>query len=598
MRLMQSLNLWPALHARAIEAELRLSQSTHAAIVDTAPDAIITIGADGVIQRFNAAAERIFGYSAFEVIGDDVGILMPEPEHDSAQHQAFIARYLATGEGTLLRRSRELVARRRDGSTFPIWIGVGEATVGPTRLFTAIIRDISEQRRLADELTFQAQHDSLTGLVNRRQLLENIRLAQSRARREWDFVALLFIDIDRFKAVNDTLGHDAGDRLLVETARRLQRVSRPSDTVARIGGDEFAVLVEGLDSIVAITQFAERLLAAIGEPGPGDIPAVSASIGIAVWQAGPGSPIELLQHADFAMYRAKQHGKDRVQLYDDALQRWAATRREYERSLAHAVEQAELLLHFQPIVDIASGRVVGSEALVRWERPNLGLIRPNDFIPVAEESGLIVPIGRWVLAEACRAAASWQRRGLDIGVSVNVSPRELAEPDLADYVATVARESGLPSGSLTIEVTETAVLDDASQAIEMLLDLRALGVRVALDDFGTGYSSLTHVRQMPITSIKIDQSFVRDLGVVDSDRAIVAAIVGLARGLGLDVVAEGVGEPAQLELLRGLGARLAQGYLYSPPLPKDEFVEFALSTVVSASNSSRSPSRPATPSFW
>jgi predicted signal transduction protein with EAL and GGDEF domain len=358
----------------------------------------------------------------------------------------------------------------------------------------------------------------------------------------------------------------------MEAATRIRQVIREVDTLARIGGDEFVVLCEEVHSVHDVTDLAERILGVLEDEFDLDgVEAfVSTSIGIALW-SGVESPDDLLRNADTAMYRAKESGRARFELFDDAMQAWAAARLDFETSLRHAVGRGELRLHFQPIVELETGEIVDCEALVRWERPNVGLVGPVEFISVAEETGLIVPIGAWVLEEACREAARWQREwpARRIGVSVNLSSRQIARSDIVTTVREALAHSGLEPQRLSLEITESLLVEDTPGALDLLHELKALGVRLALDDFGTGYSSLTYLRRFPIDVIKIDQSFVRTIGTAEEDTTIVAAIIDLARALHIDVIAEGVSDLAHVAALLNLGARYAQGYHFARPVPPE-----------------------------
>ena len=438
--------------------------------------------------------------------------------------------------------------------------------------YQALAHHIRLRRQAEARLVHQAFHDALTGLPNRARFLDRLELALERGKRRGETVALLFVDLDRFKFVNDSLGHGAGDRLLVELGQRLRGCVRPTDTVARLGGDEFTLLLEGLPDGRAAERTASCIAAALDRPFPidGHETAVTASIGIAA--AGPGqtTPTNLLRDADVALYRAKEQGKARWTVFDQAMGAGMRERIALEVQLRRAVARGELRLAFQPLVELATGRIVGVEALVRWQHPLKGLIQPDAFIPLAEETGLILPIGRWVLEEACRQGRAWQERhqGAPI-VSVNLSACQFQQPDLVEDVAQALRASGLERGRLKLEITESAMMADPDAAIATLRRLKDLGVRIAIDDFGTGYSSLGRLRRFPVDLLKVDRAFVAGLGHEAEDAAIVRAVVGLARALGLGVVAEGVETGAQLAWLRELGCELGQGFYFGPPVPAE-----------------------------
>jgi diguanylate cyclase (GGDEF)-like protein/PAS domain S-box-containing protein len=425
------------------------------------------------------------------------------------------------------------------------------------------------ERHRSDEANRRAAlHDALTGLPNRTLALD--RIDQALRRRDAGTVAVLALDVDRFKLVNDSLGHAAGDELLIALATRVRDVLRPGDTVARFGGDEFIVVCDGVDGPQGAIAIAERLARAIAEPlllGSG-VHFVSASIGIAVGGRPDDTPESLLRDADAAMYRVKESGRGGYELFDEHLREQVLNRVRIEGKLRGALERDELRVQYQPIVDARSGRPVSVEALVRWQHPDRGLIPPSEFIPVAEETGLIAELGRWVLREACSQVAAWQREfGVPLGLAVNVSGRQLATPGFAAEVARIAERSGLIAGTLGLEITESVLIEEADAPMAALAQLRQHGLRLSLDDFGTGYSSLSYLKRFPLDGLKLDRSFIRGLGSGEEDRAIVEAVVTMARTLGLDVVAEGVETERQLAEVRALECPFAQGYLFARPLP-------------------------------
>ena len=436
-------------------------------------------------------------------------------------------------------------------------------------------RDLTERKRVEAALEHQALHDALTGLPNRLLFLDRLEQAIARASRDHATPAVMFLDLDRFKLVNDGLGHDAGDDLLVAVAERLRGALRPGDTVARFGGDEFVLLFEGLSEPESADVLARRILACFSQPFPvgGEQFQASASLGVALGD-GIKTAGELVRDADAAMYRAKALGRGRLQLFDAATQDEALSRVHTETALRDALARGELRLHFQPIVELAGCRPVGVEALLRWEHPTRGLLAPDAFIAVAEDSGLIVPIGAWVLAEACRRVRAWNElldEAHQLRLSVNLSARQLAEPELLATVRDTLLGAGIDPRhlELSLEITEALMLHDPEMAAQRLGELRALGVQFAIDDFGTGYSSLAYLRRFPVSVVKIDSPFVAGLGIDDHDEAIVSAIVRLAHTLGLRVVAEGVETQLQLAHLRAMGCDYAQGFLLGRPQPPD-----------------------------
>jgi diguanylate cyclase (GGDEF)-like protein len=422
---------------------------------------------------------------------------------------------------------------------------------------------LTDARRVEGAI-HQALHDPLTGLPNR--TLFRDRLEHALARRSRRPVAVLFIDLDSFKRINDTLGHGVGDRLLAAVGARLMACARRGDTFARLGGDEFAMLIEELNDPATPAAIAKRLLEALTEPfdvGKGELH-VSASIGIA---SGRGAPDTLLRNADLAMYKAKTRGRGRYELFDPALHAAVVERVAVEADLRRALDMAELELHYQPIVELETGRVVSFEALLRWPHPHRGMVPPGVFVPIAEETGLIQPIGRWVLEEACRQVTRWRAAGCEVSVSVNLSPAQLHDNGIVDFVAATLDATKLDPRALALELTETNLMEDVDAIGLRLADLKALGVSLAVDDFGTGYSSLLYVDRLPIDTLKIDKLFIDGLGVSEQEPTLAHAIINLGRSLGLRVVAEGVERPEQVARLVALGCRLGQGFHFHRPLP-------------------------------
>src|SRR4051794_28983536 len=419
-------------------------------------------------------------------------------------------------------------------------------------------------------LAHRVLHDPLTDLPNRTLFLDRLELALARLRRSQGSIAVLFIDLDNFKVVNDSLGHNAGDRLLVELAGRLRSAIRPSDTIARFGGDEFVVLCEDISDARDAVMVGQRIVESASDPFmlEGREMFASASVGVALALDPDSTPETLLRDADAAMYRAKERGRGRVEVFDEALRARIIERLDLENGLRRALQRDELRVYYQPQMSMSQGRMVAVEALVRWEHPERGLLEPAEFIPLAEETGIIVGIGAWVLREACKQVASWRANGAEIDVAVNVSARQLTQPDIVDTVRAALEETGLPADALCLEITESAVMRDPEATLATLTLVKELGVKVALDDFGVGFSSLAQLKEMlPLHAIKVDRSFISGLADDDRNSAIVAAVVMMATTLGLTAIAEGVETEAQALQARALGCDVSQGFFFTAPEP-------------------------------
>ena len=490
-------------------------------------------------------------------------------------HRTTVDRAIAASVEKGLPYAVEYQFRHRDGSLR--WVEErGQVSLdadGAPRWIDGAMFDLTQRKRLEERLEHDAAHDPLTGLPNRTLLVNHLQTTIARSQRTGAITAALFVDLDRFKLVNDALGHAAGDELLVHFSRRLRTVMRESDLAARTGGDEFVIVCSELSNVEEAEVIAGRLADLLRDPFTirGRSVFVSASVGIAIADRGDASADELLRNADAAAYRAKDRGRNRYEVFDDALRAATAAALEIETDLHRALDHHQLFLRYQPVVELATGRLVGAEGLVRWQHPERGLLPPDDFLPAAEVSGLIVAMGREVLELAVGAMSEVDEATLP-GVAINLSPRELAQPDLVERVRTTLADHQVAPHRLCIEITEHAVLDEVDTAIATLNALRDIGVRLAIDDFGTGYSSLSYLRRLPVDIVKIDRSFTGELGVDGANVTIVAGIIGLARGLGLEVIAEGIETPRQLEVLRELGCTFGQGYLFAAPVALDDML--------------------------
>ena len=547
------------------EDALRYSEQLLRSVLETAQDAFLAVDEAGDIVEWNPRAQTMFGHRADDVLGRPfVSLLVPE--HARGQQADGMGWLPADAHGTPV----EFTAVRADGTEIPTELTIWPTTIGPSRRYNAFLRDITERKRMQDELRALAFSDALTGLANRALLTDRLEHALAAAVGDPGSIAVLFLDIDDFKTVNDSLGHAAGDRLLTITADRLRECVGPAATVARFAGDEFAAVLPDITDELDALAIAERIGRALRDPFEleGRLTVISASIGVAV-ATGAITTDEMFRNADAAMYHAKRSGKNRAAVYDAGMHAEALARLELKADLRLAVDRRQLLLNYQPYLHLGTGRLCGFEALIRWRHPELGLIPPADFIPLAEETGLIQPIGDWVLLEACRHAQAMSG-ALDGGpapaISVNVSAMQVQQPDFSDRVARALRGGGLPPERLVLELTEGVLLRGIDETVTGLQDLRALGVRIAIDDFGTGYSSLNYLQHLPVDILKIDKSFVDHVGAGQDATSMARVIVQIARALGLEVIAEGVERAEQVAALQAIGCDLAQGFHLSRPL--------------------------------
>lgn len=554
------------------EADIEARVARH--VMRTMDEAVAVMTPDYRFVAVNAAFSRITGYEDGDIAMHSVSIL------DSSQHNPEFHQRIRMALDRSGHWQGEIWQQRKDGSEFLSWMKLSAVRDedGQRLHLIAVLSDITQTRRTEQELRYLANYDTLTGLPNRTLLAERLSRAVIRARRGGYRVCVLLLDLDRFKDINDSMGHATGDRLLKVVASQLEETVGSGAIVARVGGDEFAMVIEDAASFDDVEQVAQVILGTLATPVTLDDRhriAISASIGIAVFPDHAALPTDLLTLADAAMYAAKARGRNTHQIYNDTLDAESKRRARLLAALAPALAAGEFRLVFQPRIDLGTDRVVGVEALLRWHAPGLGDIAPAEFIPLAEECGLILPIGSWVLDEACRVVASWHRQGLvDITCSVNVSIAQLRRAPLPRLLREALSRHGLSPDRVELEVTESVVMGSVEQTSRTLDDLRGIGVRLAIDDFGTGYSSLAYLKRLPIDTLKIDKVLIEGLGDVADDSAIARAVIDMARSLALRVVAEGVETPAQLAFLREHGCHEVQGYLLSRPLEADDCLAF------------------------
>ncbi len=555
------------------EAEIRkLSKA-----IEQSPSSVIICDRQWRIEFVNQKFSQLTGYPPEQVLGMRPGDLSGSANgnRDSEQRWQTIrlqVQRVGVWQG-------EVNSVRRNGERF--WEQIVVTPIknpdGKISNFVVVGEDISIRKRYEQQLLRQANYDILTGLPNRMLALDRLKLALAQGRRETTQVGVMFLDLDNFKHINDTLGHDAGDTLLIEAARRISSCLRGTSTVARLGGDEFLVVLPGLKEARDAEQVADRILHMFEAPYQlnGQEVFVTTSIGIAVYPFDSDNTGTLLQHADAAMYEAKHKGKSAWERFAPEMKEVSHERLQMETHMRRALELEEFELWYQPIVDTGSGRTVGAEALLRWTNPAMGLVMPDRFIPLAEETGMITPIGRWVLEEACAAAMRWQEAtGMALNIAVNVSPRQFRDPEFVASALAILERTGIEPGRVELEVTERLILDNTIETAAILRDLDAAGIRLCVDDFGTGFSALSYLKSYPFDTLKIDKSFIGDLLVPDDNAALVKAIITMAHSLGLRVVAEGVEDGNQHRFLQDHECDLAQGYYYSRPEPEQDFLNW------------------------
>jgi diguanylate cyclase (GGDEF)-like protein/PAS domain S-box-containing protein len=558
------------------DSSLRGSDAWFRALVHNSFDIITIHDESGVTVYESPAAARILGYPPGSLVGQTPFDTI-HPKDVERARDSFAA--LVRGENPA---PIELRFRHADGSW--IWLeALGNNLLEHPGIRGIVLtsRDVTERKRAEERAQYLANYDVLTGLPNRFLMQDRLSQACAQAHHSEARVAVMHIDLDRFKVVNETLGHYVGDALLKQAADRIKKSAREGDTVARVGGDEFTIVLPNVASVQALSAFAEKVLGGLARPFPGEGQDlfVSASVGISLFPDDARSVDDLIKHADAAMFRAKATGRNNYQFFTRELNEEVQERLLMEGGLRKALQREEFRVVYQPKIDLATREVVGAEALIRWSHPKLGVVGPARFVPVAEDSGIVGQIGEWVLRTVCRQIRQWQGEGLSLPVAVNVSARQFQQADLADLVVSVLSETEVPARLLEIELTESAVMQDAEASVVALERLKSFGVQISIDDFGTGYSSLSYLKRLPLDVLKIDQSFVRDISSDPNDAAIVRAIITLARSLGMKVIAEGVETEAQLAFLNAYGCQYAQGYMFGKPMPADELASLARATV-------------------
>ncbi len=552
---------------------LRESESQKQAILDNVVDGIITANSLGEIASHNPAAARIFGFSPTELENQRLKDLIHKSSYVSFQN--YLERHdIKKASDNFSNEPCELTAVHKDGSSIPIELAMSEMESSNSTLRVYVVRDISERKRAEQRLVYLANYDTLTGLPNRVLLKDRLKHAMAQAKRNDRLVGLLFLDLDRFKTINDSLGHHVGDQLLKQVAKRITEHVRDCDTVSRLGGDEFTIVLESLSHVDEVFMVSQKICEMFAQPFNIESRQifVATSIGVTVYPFDDTDEDNLLKNADIAMYRAKENGGNTHAFYEPSMDANAAQWLAMENDLRNALDKDELFLCYQPRVDLKTGEILSAEALLRWKHPEHGLVSPTEFIPLLEETGLIVKIGEWVIKTACEQIQKWETIGLpSLRVAVNLSPRQFRQTDLIETLKNTLELSGISPTFLELEITESMLIENVDVAAETLSAAHDLGVHVSVDDFGTGYSSLSYLKRFRISTLKIDRSFIKDITTDVDDAAIASAIVALAKSLDLNVTAEGVETVEQLAIVRQLGCDEAQGYLFSKPLPSQDF---------------------------
>lgn len=562
-----------------MRASLAESEMRFRSVIESAMDAIVLTDADGNIISWNRGAETTFGYPAAAIVGKPISTLFTPAYTDIHTTNSEINELAAAGLLHTSSTAVEIRGLKSDGTELPLEISVSSWVTPEGTYYSGIIRDVTERKSLEDQLTHQALHDPLTKLPNRVLFRDRVEHALARAERRQTDIAVLFLDLDNFKTVNDTLGHTAGDALLLAVAERLQGCLRMSDTASRLGGDEFAVLIEDTTNTDGGVLVARRILDVLKRPFEvsGRSVFVGASVGISLSSPVAANPSTLLRNADVAMYMAKSQGKNQYAVFESEMHNDLIKRSELETDLRAALNCGEFELVYQPIMDLSSRHIVGMEALVRWNHPRGLAIGPDEFIPIAEEADLMQSLGRWILQQACTQCGYWNREFehlRPLAVSVNVSSRQFLDDGLLSAVEFALANGGLDPQNLILEITEGTMLKDTDTTVAKLKELREVGVRLAIDDFGTGYSSLSYLHKFPIDVLKIDKSFIDKIGEGREGAAMARAIISMSETLSLGTIAEGIESQEQIEMLQGLGCDMGQGYLFAHPLKASEMGGF------------------------
>ncbi|MFD2679441.1 putative bifunctional diguanylate cyclase/phosphodiesterase [Bacillus seohaeanensis] len=559
---------------KRMDEELRESKEQFRSVIGSANDAIILADSNAKILSWNNGAKSIFGHYEKEVLGKNLHIIIPEQYREA--HDRGIKRFLTTNTSKVIGSTVELLGLKKDGTEIPIELSLSTWTVNGEIFFSGIIRDITERKQSEEKINHQAYHDELTNLPNRRRFNQIMEKEVTQAKTNGEKLVVMLLDLDRFKTINDTLGHSIGDLLLKKIAERLHNCIEKKDLVARMGGDEFTLLMPRVRHIHEASTMAEKIMKVLEEPVIIDKHEifVSTSIGIVQYPTDGQEVETLMKKADIAMYRAKEKGKSTYKFYHSSVDAQETDKIELEKDLRNAIEEDQFAIYYQPKIDIETREIIGMEALVRWIHPTKGLISPGCFIPLTEETGLIIPLGEKILRMVCQQLKTWEASGLQLyKVAVNVSTRQFHNENFVESVATILEETKLNPSYLELEVTESTTMNNVNRAEYILNQLVDLGVSIAIDDFGIEYSSLNYLKKYPIHTLKIDQSFIRGLTTDSHNPAIVSAIISLAKHMNLNIVAEGVEDEQQFGFLKEQKCNQAQGYLFNKPLPAKEFEE-------------------------